>query len=35
MKSGFDLEGSYLKELSELGFRGVEVGPTSYNPSLE
>jgi hypothetical protein len=32
---GFDPEGDYIEEVETLGFAGIEVGPTSFNPSLE
>ncbi len=34
LEAGFDDNASYLKSLEKIGFKGVEVGPVSLNPSL-
>lgn len=34
LQAGFDDNAHYLKQLERIGFKGVEIGPVSLNPSL-
>ena len=35
LASGFDADGSYLDEISAMGFGGMVVGPISLNPTTK